>query len=240
VQVSNLPKLGEEIEMETTWLVALNQGGKLHIVLEDQYTPWSTQCRRDLLGRKIDLTDGESLADKHVKWWAEFKQATKDLNMFFQDSVYKNTTRAILRSGNVDFSGYDIWVQDIYSPTTGRLVIKQPESLDRVCGKCWKGFISHRRWQARMDGTSPSGIKRKEAQKEQEKLEQIKKDLEHLRGEFQGSIDRLGRTIKSDVDAVAGRTEVKNRLTGERIGLKTAVHFIDRILDGEYKGIGAG
>lgn len=225
--------------METTWLVALNQGGKLHIVLEDQYTPWSTQCGRDLLGRKIDFTDGESLADKHVKWWAEFKQATKDLNEFFEDSVYKNTTRAILRSGKVDFSGYDIWVQDDYNPTTGRLITKLPQSLDRVCGKCWKGFISHRRWQARISGGSP-------AQKERKELEQIKKDLEHLRGEFQGSIDRLGKTIEVSPDSVSqfldacSVTGAKKRLMGERIGLKTAIHFIDRILDGEYKGIGAG
>lgn len=228
--------------METTWLVALNQGGKLHIVLEGERAdsvPWSTKCGRDLLGRKIDFTDGESLADKHVKWWAEFKQATKDLNEFLQDSAYKNTTRAILRSGKVDFSGYDIWTKDPFSITAGRSIIKKPESLDRVCGKCWSRFIDHRRWQARIDGTSPSAIKFKEAQKEQEKLEQIKKDLEHLRGEFQGSIDRLVKPSEMRLGTPAERGTY-HRCAGERIGLKTAIHFIDRILDGEYKGIGAG
>ena len=81
-------------------------------------------------------------------------------------------------------------------------------------------------------------------------LNRISKDLKHLREELEGARKRLiGKAVihKAHLDEL-GKDESDDEddlgqllsLQGEALGFRTAIHFIDRILDGEYKGIGAG
>ena len=76
-----------------------------------------------------------------------------------------------------------------------------------------------------------------------------KKDLKHLREELEGARKRLiGKAVihKVHLDELGKDSDGQDdlgqlmSLQGEALGFRTAIHFMDRILAGEYKGIGAG